>query len=182
MRTVLVALAIAAASVTNALAADFECVWGNLPNDTRAAFTRNTRTADDITTVLHSGILTEPMLVAAMSPCAIDEETEAVQLGQYVAARALALAHRSRLLIQKGWHESRFALLMAPVTPADREIVWRSASGDQSVDASATAARFRTSAQEQGLSEEDFHTRGHGVYVRSDRGRAFGARHAALTR
>ncbi|NWG54178.1 MAG: hypothetical protein HXY28_10695 [Hydrogenophilaceae bacterium] len=153
MRKVFAALAIVFLGAAPAFAGDFECVWRNMPTDVRAAFTRNTVTSEDINTVLNSGVLTEPILVAAMQPCAI-EDSEATQLGQYVAARALALAQRSRLITQHGWHESQFIVLMAPVTADEREAVWRSASGDQGVDTSSVAMRFRTSAQGQGLTDE----------------------------
>jgi hypothetical protein len=152
MKLLLATLAVFFSASGSAIAADFECVWRELPSHVRAAFTRNTRTSDDIRGVLQSGVLTDPILIAAMGPCGV-QERDSVQLGQYITARALMLSQRSRLMVEHGWHESQFAVLMATVTTADRDIIWRSSTGE-AVSASEVAQRLRANALAQGLPDE----------------------------
>jgi len=153
MKTVAAALGFLVIAVAPAHAADFECAWRALPSNVRAAFTRDLRTSNDIQTALDSGVLTEPLLREIMGPCNVTDG-EAAALGQYVAARALAAAQRSRLIVTHGWHESQFAALMATVTPADRDVVFRSAGGEP-VATAETAGRFRSAVQAQGVSSTD---------------------------
>jgi len=134
-------------------AGDLECVWREFPAETRALFTHNVNSGEDIRVVLTGGQLTEEVVVGPMQRCGV-AESEAVLLGQYITARGLALALRNKMMIDYGLHESQITGLLSYVTPVDRALVVQVTNGEAQ-PTQETVDRFIRGAEAQGFARTD---------------------------
>jgi hypothetical protein len=149
----LAALAVMVGMSSVAHATDFECVWRTAPSELRAQFTRNTRSAADMTTMQFDETYLEQTLRGPMNRCGVSD-AEAMRLGSYLAARALAVVLQSRLQVEFGLHEQQLDPLRTALTPTQQDSLVQMVTYNSAPPADVTNA-VRSAVTRAGVSMSD---------------------------